>query len=177
MRLYDAKTLHYSAKIEECGRDPKVLHKITDKLLKNNQQRLQANIEEQHLPAEFMSHFDNKIKNNRDKLNSEIPTTTNQQLQDEQSIYVLEPATAEEIRRIIMKSPNKSCELDPIPTWLLKCCLTELLPLITTLVNKSLATGSFPESFKLALIKPYLKKQTLDPDLLKNYRPVSNLHF
>ena len=74
-----------------------------------------------------------------------------------------------------MKSPNKSCELDPIPTWLLKCCLTELLPLITTLVNKSLTTGSFPEGFKLALIKPHLKKQTLDPDLLKNYRPV--LHF
>ena len=51
------------------------------------------------------------------------------------------------------------------------------LPLITTLVNKSLTTGSFPKGFKLALIKPHLKKQTLDPDLLKNYRPVSNLHF
>ena len=64
---------------------------------------------------------------------------------------------------MIMKSPNKSCELDPIPTWLLKCCLTELLPLITTQVKKSLTTGSFPEGFKLALIKPHLKKQTLDP--------------
>ena len=53
-----------------------------------------------------------------------------------------------------MKNLNKSCELDPIPTWLLKCCLTELLPLITTLVNKPLTTGSFPEGFKLALIKP-----------------------
>ena len=76
LRLYDANTLHYSAKIEECGRDPKALHKITDKLLKNNQQRLPANIEEQHLPAEFMSHFDNKIKNIRDKLNIGVPTTT-----------------------------------------------------------------------------------------------------
>ena len=40
-----------------------------------------------------------------------------------------------------------------------------------------MTTGSFPENFKIALIKPHLKKQTLDPDLLKNYRPVSNLHF
>ena len=64
-----------------------------------------------------MSHFDNKIKL--------VPTTTNQQLQDEQSIHVLEPATEEEIRRIVMKSLNKSCEVDPVPTWLLKCCLTE----------------------------------------------------
>ena len=78
-----------------------------------------------------MSHFDNKIKNIRDKLNIGVPTTTNQQLQDEQSTYVLEPATEEEMRRIFMKSPNKSCELDHIPTWLLKCCLTELLPLNT----------------------------------------------
>ena len=31
---------------EICGHDPKALHKITDKLLKNNQQRLPANIEE-----------------------------------------------------------------------------------------------------------------------------------
>ena len=169
MRLYDAKTLHYSAKIKECGQDPKALHKITDKLLKNNQHRLPANIEEQHLPREFMSHFDNKIKNIRDKLNIGVPTTTNQQLQDELSIYALEPATEEEICRINMKSPNKSGELDPIPTWLLKCCLAELLTLITTLVNKSLTTGSFPEGFKVALIKPHLKKQTLDPDLPKNY--------
>ena len=167
MRLYDAKTLHYSVKIEECGCEPKALHKITDKLLKNNQQKLPAIIE--HLPAEFMSHFDNKIKNIRDKLNIGVPTTTNQQLQDEQFIYVLEPATEVEIRRIIMKSPNKSCELDSIPTWLLKCCLTELLPLITTLANKSFTTASLPENVKLALIKPHLKKQTLDPDLLKNY--------
>ena len=124
MRLYDAKTLHYSAKTEECGHDPKALHKITDNLLKNNKQRLPANMEEQHLPAEFMSHFDNKIRNIEDNLKIGVPTTANQQLQDKQSIYVLEPATEEEIRRIIMKSPNKSCELDSIPIWLLKCCLT-----------------------------------------------------
>ena len=65
-------------------------------------------------------HFDNKITNIRDKLNIGVPTTTNQQFQDEQSIYVLKPATEEEIRRIIMKSPNKVCGLDPIPIWLLK---------------------------------------------------------
>ena len=69
------------------------------------------------------------------------------------------------------------CELDSFPKWMLKCCLTELLPLLTTLVNKSWTTGSFHVDFKLALIKPHLKKQILDLDLLKNYRPVYNLHF
>jgi len=30
-----------------------------------------------------------------------------------------------EIAKIICNSPNKSCELDPIPTWLMKDCLNE----------------------------------------------------
>ena len=32
------------------------------------------------------------------------------------------PATAEEVRLIIMSSPNKCCDLDPMPTVLLKAC-------------------------------------------------------
>ena len=61
-----------------------------------------------------------------------------------------------------MNSPNKSCELDhPIPTWLLKTCIDELLPLITALINKSLSTGTFPDYFKEAIIRPLLKKNPI----------------
>ena len=35
----------------------------------------------------------------------------------------------------------------------------------------------FPKSLKTALIRPLLKKTGLDSDILKNYRPVSNLTF
>ena len=34
-----------------------------------------------------------------------------------------------------------------------------------------------PQSFKVAVIKPLLKKPTLDPGILANYRPISNLPF
>ena len=34
-----------------------------------------------------------------------------------------------------------------------------------------------PQSFKVAVIKPLLKKPTLDPYVLANYRPISNLPF
>ncbi len=57
-------------------------------------------------------------------------------------LHDLIPASEEEVREIIQKSPNKSCELDPIPTWLLKDCLDELLPLITDIVNTSMKAGS-----------------------------------
>ena len=86
-------------------------------------------------------------------------------------------ATEAEILNIIKLSPVKSCELDPLTTWLLKECKAELVPLITDIVNMSLRESMFPKSLKTALIRPLLKKTGLDSDILKNYRPVSNLTF
>ena len=36
---------------------------------------------------------------------------------------------------------------------------------------------SFPSQLKSAIVKPLLKTSTLDPEIFKNYRPVSNLSF
>ena len=83
-------------------------------------------------------------------------------------------ATEAEIWNIIKLSPVKSCELDPLPTWLLKECKAELVPLITDIVNMSLRESMFPKSLKTALIRPLLKKTGLDIDILKIFRPVSN---
>ncbi|WP_308339768.1 reverse transcriptase domain-containing protein, partial [Thiolapillus sp.] len=38
-------------------------------------------------------------------------------------------------------------------------------------------SGTFPTVFKHAIVKPLLKKTSLDPNDLKNFRPVSNLSF
>ena len=59
-----------------------------------------------------------------------------------------------------MKSPSKSCFLDPWPTFLVKECIDILLPSITRLLNCSLSEGVVPDEFNL-----------------KNYRPVSGLGF
>ena len=75
-----------------------------------------------------------------------------------------------------MKSPNKSCCLDPVSTELLKKCIDILIKPITAIVNKSLSTGSFPDSWKCGIVIPLLKKLGLDL-ISKNYRPVSNLPF
>ena len=60
-------------------------------------------------------------------------------------------ATEAEIWNIIKLSPVKSCELDPLPTWLLKECKAELV-LITDIVNMSLRESMIPKSLKTALI-------------------------
>jgi len=87
------------------------------------------------------------------------------------------PATEEEIKKFVQQSANKSCELDPLPTWLLKSCINELTPILTKIVNISLEHATVPESFKSARIRPLIKKQSLDQNTLKNYRPVSNLPY
>ena len=81
----------------------------------------------------------------------------------------------EDVRKIICKLPNKCCSLDVIPTWLLKQCMPTILPTLTKVVNISLKSGTFPTSLKQAIVTPIIKKATLDPNELKNYRPVSNI--
>ena len=40
------------------------------------------------------------------------------------------PTTEEELAKILSKSPAKTCELDPVPTDLLKDSLDVLLPML-----------------------------------------------
>ena len=64
----------------------------------------------------------------------------------------------EEIQKAIMKSPTKSCLLDPWPTFFIKECLDILAPSITKLVNCPLTEGVVLVDFKKALITPPIKK-------------------
>ena len=82
----------------------------------------------------------------------------------------------QEVKKMILATPNKSCDLDPIPTNLLKNILPSVLQLITNIVNLSLEHGMFPDTLKLALVKPLLKKANLDL-IDNNFRPVSNLAY
>ena len=71
-----------------------------------------------------------------------------------------------------MKSPTKSCLLDPRPTLLVKEYINILLPSITRLVSCSLSEGVVPVAFKKAIVTPLI-----DPNDLKNCRPILALGF
>ena len=71
---------------------------------------------------------------------------------------------------------SKSCELDPIPTTLLKKILPNLLPTITNIINLSLQSGIFPRSWKTAKVRLVLKKQEME-SITSNYIPMSNLPY
>ena len=85
-------------------------------------------------------------------------------------------STTEEIADIIKKMKIKTSPADPIPASVYKHIVDDLVPHITILVNKSLATGSI-EGIKQSVIAPLIKKYNLDHDENKSYRPISNIEF
>ena len=93
------------------------------------------------------------------------------------SFTAFRTCSQEEVRKIVMSSPIKSCSLDPVPTFLLREFIDLLLPFVTKMVNESLAQGRLPDSQKHALVTPLIKKPGLDTADMNNYRPVSNLSF
>ena len=82
----------------------------------------------------------------------------------------------EEVLGVINAMPTKSCETDLVPTKLFKQLAPRIIKNITELINLSLTKGIFVEDWKLATIRPLLKKIGLDLTV-GNYHPVSNLTF
>lgn len=89
----------------------------------------------------------------------------------------LSPVDLFELASIVSSAKPSTCLLDPIPTWLLKEAFPIVGPFLVRVINASLLMGYVPQLFKVAFIKPLLKKPSLDSDSLVNYRPISNLSF
>jgi len=92
-------------------------------------------------------------------------------------LSVFKEVTAHEIIEIVGRAPAKHCSLDPVPTSLVKRLLPLLANTLAKMVNTSLKEGVFPETLKHAIVRPSLKKLTLNPDDRNSYRPISNLSF
>ena len=74
-----------------------------------------------------------------------------------------------------MKSASKSYDLDPIPTNIIKASLDILIKPITTIINLSLESGTFPLSFKEAHVTPYERNQTfllITSKIIDHYNPM-----
>ena len=60
-----------------------------------------------------------------------------------------ERATEDGIKKLILSSSSKSCDLDPILTSVLrKNCLDILITPITDIINIKMETSTFPQTFK-----------------------------
>ena len=175
-KIRSAKSLYYHNKIEECGNDQKALFGV----IKNIMQPPKAStpLTDERQADNFNTFFVEKIE----KIHSTFPELEPAQSHNNAnaftpSLSTWRPVDEQEVRNVVMKSPTKSCSLDPWPTWMVKQHSQLLIPFMTDIINASLRSGEFPSKWKHALVTPALKKPSLDPMQLSNYRPVSNLAF
>lgn len=168
----------YTNFVNEHSHNQRKLFIATKSLLNMNTDRPLPPCEDKtSLANDFGEYFINKIR----KIRSQMDETNTSGEEDEPCLIntvlcIFNPVTEDTVKEIIKGSPSKSCELDPIPTGLVKDCIDVLLPIITKIINLSLESGVFPGIFKKAIVKPVLKKAGL-PLVPQNYRPVSNLSY
>ena len=171
-----AKIEYNSKRIEDCSGDSKRLFRVASDLMNRKQKSpLPTHASAAVLAFRFNKFFSSKIEAIRASLPDTIPPLMT--LQTTAVLDTLTPASVDEVRKIISRSPAKSCELDPIPTDLLKKCKSTIVPAITRIINISLDTGVVPEDLKKAIVRPTLKKSGMDADSLQSYRPISNLPY
>ena len=88
--------------------------------------------------------------------------------------FYISPTTPKEISDLIKTLKNsKSLGSNSIPTNILKEFHETISIPLSTLINKSITTGVFPNMCKIATVIPIFKSETRL--LCNNYRPISSL--
>ena len=172
----------YTNKLELCTGDKKATFKVFDKLLgKNKDVQLPAHDNEVDLCNEFEQFFYDKVYNIRNDISTHLsndkPYIVNNAFQSRERLSDFSILPDNDIYDIFNSLNNKYCKLDPISAKLFKQCLPYLLPYVKYIMNSSLQSGTVPSRFKEALVKPKIKGNNLDQDLLHNFRPLSNLSY
>uniref|UniRef100_A0AAR2KDM3 Endonuclease/exonuclease/phosphatase domain-containing protein n=1 Tax=Pygocentrus nattereri TaxID=42514 RepID=A0AAR2KDM3_PYGNA len=185
--LTEARSAYLASLIENNKYNPRVLFNVISQIIQNqagNEPEIPATLTSEV----FMDFFNNKIDNIRQQIQPTVsksnPAWLPSDLADieqntavEKSLETFYPLPQLELEKIISSANCTTCTLDAIPSKLLKEVLPVIINPISTIVNSSLSLGHVPKAFKLAVIKPLIKKPNLDVTVLSNYRPVSNLPF
>ena len=172
-----AKKDYLCDKIENCRSSWELLCLCSQMMGKCGDTMFPSNISPESLPHKFNEFFVHKIDEIRRSFDPDRPIPTNSVEFSGTAFAEFQLVTEDFVKTVVQEMPKKSCDLDPIPTSVLYDCLDEIIPIVTSIMNKFLSSSIIPHCFKHALVKPLLKKASLDPNCLKHYWPVSNLPF
>ncbi|KAJ8018259.1 hypothetical protein HOLleu_43846 [Holothuria leucospilota] len=132
--LIQEKLLFYSNKITECGGDQEKFFKLTKHLMGMSADTiLPTHSSVEHLANRFGDFFADKVEGivaEMGKSDVVADAMSSDCLFTGDVLASFDPTTEDEVRTLITSSPSKSCNLDPIPTWLLKECVGELCQLL-----------------------------------------------
>uniref|UniRef100_A0A8C2KHR2 Reverse transcriptase domain-containing protein n=1 Tax=Cyprinus carpio TaxID=7962 RepID=A0A8C2KHR2_CYPCA len=89
-----------------------------------------------------------------------------------------EPISFIYLQEIVCQLKPSGSSIDAIPPHFFKQVFDALGPYFVTMINRCLDTSIVPDVLKHnATVYPLLKRPNLDPSVLANYRPISNLSF
>ena len=143
--LEQAKCTYHRNEISNS--DDKNLFRIVNKLYSMNSSRVLPDYTSpKELANRFGSFFHDKIRMICEKLDnvSTPPLTITLTESCKSSFTDFKQVSEDTVCKVINESASKCCQLDPIPTWLVKKCLDELLPHITKIINLSLSSATVP---------------------------------
>ena len=174
-----AKSDYYSTIIAENKGNQKVLFKTINQLLQKKQDPCYpTSVSSIQLVNEFAAFFHDKISKMRCNLSTESESLINP-VPDasccQSELVNFSSVSINDIKKYLVSSGVKTCDLDPLPSILMRECMDLLLPVITRIVNLSLTTGNVPRHLKQAMVRPKLKNDSLDYESFSHFRPISNL--
>lgn len=169
---------YYSKLVDGSSGNQRSLFKVVEEMLDRKSERV---LPEHTDPVELANEFNRYYVKKIEKLRETIPKDVNIQgvlrkKFEGERLYEFAPTSEEEVLQMVKKYGVKASAEDPLPTEVLKVVVKDLLPLFTSLVNKSFSEGTM-EGIKHSAIDPLLKKADLDVEIYKNFRPVNNLVF
>lgn len=172
------RTQFFSNLIQKSEGDQRALFNLVFTVMdKRNTSRILPQFENPTVLANQFNHFySNKVLQIRNKIKPSNLRCDFRQNFHGVVMESLRPTTVDELRKIIKDMGIKTSSQDALPGSILKDIIEDLLPYLCDLVNKSLSTASV-EGVKDSVITPLLKKSGIDPETLKNYRPVTGVEF
>ena len=179
--IKQAKASHFHAKLEDAETDSKKMFSLLSTLLnRENRSDSLPDMIPQEAAKSFSRFFQEKIETIRQEFNNDpLGTTENfaSSVHSSDLLSSFDALSEDQILKLIRESKSTTATVDPAPTKLVLEFTDVLLPVFQKIVNLSLTSGTVPIAFKKAVVKPLIKKPNLDPEVLGNYRPVSNLPY
>ena len=155
--LHAAKRI-YCDKIASCGSNPKQLFNITKSLIGVScNAKLPSYASSNDQAQRFSNQFEKKVSDIQQSIAHRSGDRSNA-FSDDSAFRGAQSTrftgvSDSDVSKLIAGSLCKSCGQDPLPTCLLKLCSSELVAMITAVINSSLESSTVPDAFKQAVVR------------------------
>ena len=124
----------------------------------------------------FLKTFEDKVKDVRASTEGSVPAEYSNFIGDYLTRF--SEVSLEDVEMLIRKSSNKSCGLDPAPTWLIRDFAVELAPFICALFKQiPVSWFSSKDHSRSPISHRSSRNHPSMPSVPSNYRPISNLCY